>query len=39
MPRIGRVQLRKDGSYVGYLATLSIKRNIELKPNGKTKDH
>lgn len=39
MPSIGRVQLRKDGSYVGYLATLSIRKNIELKPNEKTKDH
>ncbi len=39
MPSIGRVQLRDDGSYVGYLATLSIRKNIELKPNEKTKDH
>ncbi len=39
MPSIGRVRLREDGSYVGYLATLSIRKNIELKPNEKTKDH
>ena len=39
MPSIGRVTLREDGSYEGYLATLSIRRNIELKPNEKTKDH
>jgi len=39
MPSIGRVQLREDGSYVGYLATLSIRKNIEFKKNEKTKDH
>lgn len=39
MPSIGRVRLQKDGRYVGYLATLSIRKNIEFKPNDKTKDH
>ena len=38
MPSIGRVQLRDDGSYVGYLATLSLRKNIELKPNEKMHD-
>ncbi len=39
MPAIGRVTKQSDGSYSGYLATLSIRRNIELQPNKKTKDH
>ena len=39
MPSIGRVRLRKDGSYEGYLATLSIRKNVELVPNNKSADH
>jgi len=39
MPGIGRVTKLDDGSYAGYLATLSIKKNIVFKPNEKEKDH
>lgn len=39
MPSIGRVRLHDDGRYTGYLATLSIRKNIEFLPNEKTKDH
>ena len=39
MPSIGRVRLREDGSYQGYLATLSIRKNIECMPNDKSKAH
>lgn len=39
MPSIGRLNLQKDGSYIGYLATLSIRKNIELRPNKKAKTH
>jgi uncharacterized protein (DUF736 family) len=39
MPAIGRVTKHDDGSYSGHLATLSIRKNIELVPNNKTADH
>jgi len=39
MPSIGRVTKQDDGSYIGHLATLSIRKNIEFKPNKKKKDH
>ena len=39
MPAIGRVTLQSDGSYQGHLATLSIRKNIEMIANTKTKDH
>ena len=39
MPSIGRVTLREDGSYSGYLATLTIRKNIEIVANDKTRDH
>lgn len=39
MPSIGRVTLCEDGRYIGYLETLSIRKNIELQPNEKAKDH
>lgn len=38
MPSIGRVIRQDDGSYRGYLATLSIRKNISLVPKEKTKD-
>ena len=39
MPSIGRVTKHHDGSYAGYLATLTIRKNIVLVRNEKTKDH
>jgi uncharacterized protein (DUF736 family) len=39
MPAIGRVTKQSDGSYRGYLATLSIRKNIEFQLNKKTRDH
>lgn len=39
MPSIGHVTKQPDGTYFGYLATLSIRKNIEFKMNDKTKDH
>lgn len=39
MPSIGRVTKQPDGTFLGYLATLSIRKNIEFKMNDKTKDH
>ena len=39
MPSIGRVTKQSDGSFRGYLATLSIRKNIEFKLIDKTKDH
>lgn len=39
MPSIGRVMKQSDGSFRGYLATLSIRKNIELVPNEKTTEH
>lgn len=39
MPSIGRVTKQENGSYAGYLATLSIRKNIEMKLNDKTKGH
>ena len=39
MPAIGRVTKQADDSYSGQLATLSIRRNIELVTNKKTADH
>ena len=38
MPSIGCVTKRDDGSYDGYLATLSIRENIAFVLNRKTKD-
>lgn len=39
MPSIGRVTKQPDGTFRGYLATLSIRKNIEFRMNDKTKDH
>lgn len=39
MPSIGRVTKQNDGSYLGFLATLSIRKSIEFRINNKTKDH
>lgn len=39
MPSIGRVIKEPDGTFRGYLATLSIRKNIEFRMNDKTKDH
>lgn len=36
MPSIGRVKLRDNGEYEGYLATLTIRKNIEFKVKEKT---
>ncbi len=38
MPTIGRVIRRGDGSYAGFLATLSIRKNITFVPKDKTSD-
>lgn len=38
MPAIGRVTKRKDGSYKGQLATMSIRQNIQFQKNKKTGD-
>ncbi len=39
MPSIGQVVRQKDGSLQGYLATLSIRKNINFIPNtGKPKN-
>ena len=37
MPSIGRVTKQVDGSYKGHLATLSIRKNIEIIPLKGTK--
>lgn len=39
MPAIGHVTRQKDGSYIGQLATLTIRKNIQFVPNKKQKDH
>jgi len=39
MPSIGRVIRQEDGSYRGYLATLSIRKNISLVPNEKKNEN
>jgi uncharacterized protein (DUF736 family) len=39
MPSIGRVTKKNDGSYEGYLSTLSIRENIIFHPNKKPNDN
>ncbi len=39
MPSIGRVTKQKDGSYSGFLSTLSIRKNIVFQPKEKTTDN
>lgn len=39
MPAIGHVTRQKDGSFTGQLTTLTIRKNIQLVPNKKSKDH
>ncbi len=39
MPSIGRVTKQKDGSFEGYLSTLSIRKNIVFRPQKKDNDN